>query len=175
MAAPPSVEPTRFRRAVARWATGVSVVTSRDGGTLAGLTVNSLLSVSLEPPTLLVSLTTNADTTPVIEASRRFAVSLLNAQQRGLSERFALAVPADEKFRGVATHASPAGLPLLDGALATFECTLDRVIEAGDHHLLLGRVVAIEEGADALPLTFFRSRYGEPQGDDAIRYPPTRT
>lgn len=174
MAEPVSVEPARFRRSIARWATGVAVVTARDGESIAGLTVNALLSVSLEPPTLLVSLTTNADTTPVVERSRRFAVCLLGAAQRPLSERFALAVPGPEKFRDVPTHASPAGLPLLDGAIAAFECVLERVVEAGDHHLLLGRVVAVEDGEDALPLTFFRSRYGEALGPDTVRYPPTR-
>jgi len=171
----PGLDGPTFRRTIARWATGVSVVTARDGEVVAGLTVNSLLSVSLEPPTLLVSLTNEADTTPVIERSRRFGVSLLSAAQQSLSERFARAVPPAEKFAGVPVHASPHGIPLLDGALATFECALERSIPAGDHHLLLGRVLAAENGPDALPLTFYRSRYGEPTGPETIRLPPTRT
>ena len=169
------VDGPTFRRSIARWATGVSVVTARDGDVVAGLTVNSLLSVSLEPPTLLVSLTTEADTTPVIERSRHFGVSLLSSAQQALSERFASAVQPAEKFAGVAVHVSPHGIPLLDGALATFECALERSIPAGDHHLLLGRVLAVENGPDGLPLTFYRSRYGETTGPETIRLPPTRT
>ncbi len=74
---PAPVDGAEFRNLMARWATGVSVVTARDGALDAGLTVNALLSVSLAPPSVLVSLTEDADTTPVIERTGLFAVNLL--------------------------------------------------------------------------------------------------
>ncbi|HXQ79552.1 MAG TPA: flavin reductase family protein, partial [Thermoplasmata archaeon] len=87
---PPKVDGSEFRNVMARWATGVSVVTARDGPLDAGLTVNAFLSVSLAPPSVLVSLTEDSDTTPVIERTGLFAVNFLAADQRALSERFAL-------------------------------------------------------------------------------------
>ncbi len=174
MAEPGPVDPTEFRRAIALFATGVAVVTAREGADLAGLTANALLSVSLEPPTLLVSLSTDADTTPVAERSGRFGVSLLRADQQALSERFARPVPSAEKFTGLDVHEGEGGVPLLDGVLATFVCRLERSIPVGDHHLLLGRVVTVERLGDGLPLTFYRSRYGEGTGADTVRFPPAR-
>ncbi len=161
-----------FRRLMARWATGVSVVTSRGPEGDAGLTVNALLSVSLDPPTLLISLTTSADSTPVIEESRLFAVNLLAAEQRALSERFALAVPALDKFRNLSVHRGATGVPLLDGALGAIECRVTSIIPAGDHHLFLGEVVRVEVGPDQLPLLFFRRGYAEATGADGLKLPP---
>jgi len=169
---PPGVDPTAFRRAIARWATGVAVVTARDGGVDGGLTVNALLSVSLNPPMLLVSLTHDADTTAMIERSHRFAVSLLAASQQPWSDRFAQTIPSAEKFLGVPVHRGRDGIALLDGTLGAFECELERTIPVADHHVLVGRVVRIEPGVDAAPLLFYRSRYGEASAADTIRLPP---
>ncbi len=162
----------RFRRLMARWATGVSVVTARDDGGPAGLTVNAFLSVSLVPPVLLVSVATDTDTLPVVERSGRFAVNVLGARQRALSERFARRVSSAEKFAGVPVHPGATGLPLLDGTLAAFECRLERALPAGDHRLLLGEVVAMEEGPDAPPLVFFRSGYAALGPDGRLELPP---
>lgn len=166
---PPAVDAEAFRHAIARWATGVAVVTGHEDGHDAGLTVNALLSVSLRPPTLLVSLTFDADTTPVIERTRRFGVSLLAAEQRAWSERFAKAIPSAEKFDAVPVHRGGSGVPFLDAALATFECALERSIPIADHRLLIGTVERVEAASDAVPLLFYRSRYGEPTGSDAVR------
>lgn len=163
-----------FRRLMARWATGVSVVTSRGPGGDVGLTVNALLSVSLEPPTLLISLTDSADSTPVIRASGFFAANLLAAEQRSLSERFALAVPAAEKFRDLPVHRGATGAPLLNGTLGAIECRVASIFPAHDHLLILGDVVAVEAPADGLPLLFFRRGYSEVAGPDRLKLPPPR-
>lgn len=165
----PPVAPASFRAIMARWATGVSVVTSRDRGADAGLTVNALLSVALEPPSVLVSLQRDVDTLPVLRRSGVFAVSLLAADQRSLSERFAQAVPSDAKFRGVAVHRGTTGAPLLDGALAVLECRLVSATPAFDHVLVVGEVVRAEEGADTAPLLFFRGRYAEAESANRLR------
>jgi flavin reductase (DIM6/NTAB) family NADH-FMN oxidoreductase RutF len=173
---PEPVASAEFRRLMGRWATGVSVVTAREGPVDYGLTVNALLSVSLAPPLLLASLTHDADTTPVILRTGWFAAHLLAHDQRPLSERFASMAPPSEKFHGVPTHRLPNGMPALDGALASFECRLDRSFPVEDHRLLVGRVESFEAGRDVAPLLFFRSHYGESEGEERVRLapPPSR-
>ena len=163
------IGPEEFRRAMARWASGVSIVTGRDGSFDVGMTVNSLISVALRPPTLLVSLSESADSTPVIERSKVFGVSVLHAAQRPISERFAEAIPSEEKFAGVEVHRGSTGVALLNGSLATFECRVEAVLPVADHHLVVGTVVAVEVGPDELPLAFFRSRYAEPAARDLLK------
>ncbi|HTZ61859.1 MAG TPA: flavin reductase family protein [Thermoplasmata archaeon] len=164
-------DPARFRALMSRWATGVSVVTASANGADAGLTVNALLSVSLQPPAVLVSLSTDADTLPVAERSGHFGVSVLAAGQRTLSERFARTLPSEEKFRGVGLHRGPHGSPLLDGTLGALECRIARRSPAYDHVLLLGEVVHIEGGGEAAPLLYFRSGYAEEDPPGRLRLP----
>jgi flavin reductase (DIM6/NTAB) family NADH-FMN oxidoreductase RutF len=154
-----------------RWATGVSVVTAHDAAGDAGLTVNALLSVALEPPSLLVSLQREVDTLPVLRRSRAFGVSFLSSEQRAWSQRFALRVSSEEKFRGVPVHRGVTGAPLLDGALAAVECRVVSETPAFDHVLVVGEVLRIEEGVDRTPLLFYRGRYGEREADDSLHLP----
>ncbi len=161
-----------FRRLMARFATGVCVVTAHDGGVDGGLTVNALLSVSLRPPSLLVSLMRDVDTLPLIERSRAFAVSFLAHDQRALSERFAATVPSAEKFRGVAIHRGASGAARLEGALGSLDCRLVSTTPAYDHVLVLGEVVGLATGREAAPLVFYRSGYAEEDGEGRLRLPP---
>lgn len=167
----PSDPGAEFRRLMARWATGVAVVTSRSPDGDVGLTVNALLSVTLEPPTLLVSLSEGADTTPVVVAQGIFAASFLSAAQRALSERFAAPTAPAEKFAGLSVHRGVTGAALLDGALGAVECRVTRVIPLGDHRLVAGEVVGLETGPDALPLLFVRRGYARPAGDERLELP----
>jgi flavin reductase (DIM6/NTAB) family NADH-FMN oxidoreductase RutF len=167
----PPVEPAPFRRLMARWATGVSVVTTHDAGRDEGLTVNSFLSVSLAPPRVLISIMNDADAWMTIRRSQSFAVNVLAANQRGISERFAKRIPSAEKFAGIELHRGVTGAALLDGSLASFECQVAKEIDAGDHMLFLGYVVAVEEGVDAPPLLFYRSGYAEAEPDELLRLP----
>jgi flavin reductase (DIM6/NTAB) family NADH-FMN oxidoreductase RutF len=157
-----------------RWATGVAVLSAHDAGTDAGLTVNSLLSVSLAPPSLLVSLATEADTLPVIERSGHFGASFLAADQRAISERFARTLPPAEKFAGLAFHRGPHGTPLLDGALGALECRVVSRTPTYDHVLVVGEVVHVEMGRDVPPLVYFRSAYAGSDDPDHLRLPPRR-
>jgi flavin reductase (DIM6/NTAB) family NADH-FMN oxidoreductase RutF len=165
---PDPVDRTAFRNLMAHWPTGVSVVTARDGALDAGLTVNAFLSVSLTPPSVLVSLTEDADTTPVIERTGLFAVNLLAADQRPLSDRFARSVPPAEKFAGLPIHRGPTGVALLDGTLGALECRVISRAPAYDHVLFVGEVVRAESGRDAPPLLFFRSAYAEVEPGDRL-------
>lgn len=167
----PAVDGTVFRRLMGRWATGVAVVTSSDGPTDAGLTVNALLSVSVRPPALLVSLMHDVDTLPVVERSGAFAANFLAHDQRALSERFASTWPSAEKFRGVAVHRGTTGAALLDGTLGAVECRVRSRTAAFDHVLVVGEVVHQEVGRDVPPLVFYRSGYAEVGGPDHLRLP----
>ena len=166
--------PDGFRRLMSRWTTGVSVVTAHDGAVDAGLTVNALLSVSLAPPAVLVSLMHDVDTLPVLVRSGRFGASLLAADQRSLSERFALPSAPARKFEGVPIHRAPHGSALLDGTLGGVECRVVSRTPAFDHILVMGEVEYQEVGRDALPLVFYRSGYGEADASGRIRLPSGR-
>ena len=166
----PSAE--SFRRVMARWATGVAVVTAHDGGTDGGLTVNAFLSVSLDPPTVLVSLMHDVDTLPILERSGWFGASFLAADQRDLSSRFARADPPATKFRDLPVHRGPHGSALLDHTLGAIECRVVSQSLAYDHVLVLGEVVYEEVGRDALPLVFYRSAYGDAEPPERLRLPP---
>lgn len=162
------VDGAEFRRFLGRWPTGVSVVTARDGSVDAGLTVNAFFSVSLAPPSVLVSLTWDADTTPVIERTGLFAVNFLAADQRPLSERFARPSPPAEKFAGVKVHRGITGVALLDGSLGAVECRTVSRIPSFDHVLYVGEVVHIEPGRNELPLLFYESAYAEAESDHRL-------
>jgi flavin reductase (DIM6/NTAB) family NADH-FMN oxidoreductase RutF len=151
-----------FRRVMGHFATGVTVVTTFDGDLPKGVTVNALSSVSLEPPLVLVALDRTRRIVPALRAAGRFAVSILSEEQQALSECFAGAavVPDREAFCGAAWHPGTTGLPLIDGAVATLECTTSDVVTAGDHDLFIGRVVSLAgEEHHAMPLLYYRRRY----------------
>ena len=169
-----AVAPEAFRRFMGRWSTGVSVVTSRLDSLDVGMTVNALLSVTLDPPTILDSLQEAADSTPIVERSGVFAASLLARDQRAISERFARPIPVAEKFHGVAVHRGRTGVPLLDGCLGAIECRVTRVLPVSDHRLIVGEVVALESGRDASPLLFYRSQYREVELAAGLNSPSPR-
>lgn len=169
-----AVDPARFRSVMARWPTGVSVVTARSGDADAGLTVNAFLSVALRPPTVLISLTADADTTPVVRASGAFVVNVLAHDQRELSERFARTIPPPEKFEGLHFHRDPAGAAVLDGATAALSCRVVEEHRVADHVLFVAEVVGVEPGRDVAPLLFFRSDYAEAKEELRLTLPPPK-
>ena len=167
----PTVAGAPLREVQSLWPTGVSVVTARHQGRDHGMTVNAFVSISLEPPVILVSLGTAADTTPAVRASGRFAVSLLSARQRPVSESFARSDEPETKFAGVAVRRTPGGLAVLDGSLATLEARVSSEMVVHDHVLFLGEVLAAQIAEPALPLVFHRRRYLEADGPDRLRVP----
>ncbi|MFO7588524.1 MAG: flavin reductase family protein [Gemmatimonadota bacterium] len=159
-AEPRPVPEAEFRRTLAELAGGVVVVTSRGPGDAPlGLTATSVCSVSLAPPLVLACVSGESATGQAIRASGRFALNFLAEGQRSLASRFA--VPGVRKFEELGHRRGELGLPLLDGCLATCECTLERTVEAGDHAIFIGRVVAARAAEDgAAPLLWFRRGYG---------------
>lgn len=149
-----------FRRALGRFATGVTVVTTRTpSGKLEGLTVNSFSSVSLDPPMVLWSIQRRAPSLASFIEAGRFAVNVLGTHQKKLCRHFS--TPLDDKFADVAHQIGPHGCPLLDDSLARFECRTESVIEGGDHLIFLGRVERAMH-RDGEPLIFSTGAFWVP-------------
>ena len=147
----------RFRRACARFATGVAIVTILDGdGAPHGMTVNSFTSVSLHPPLFLVCIDHRASIYPNFRKGRSLAINVLRAEQRDLSVRFAR--PGASRFHLTDWKAGVTGAPLLPGVLATLEGKISHTVEAGDHLIVLAEAVNVSTGTGH-PLAYFESKY----------------
>jgi flavin reductase (DIM6/NTAB) family NADH-FMN oxidoreductase RutF len=158
MAAAMSLEPREFRRALGSFATGVTIVTSRDpAGEPLGLTANSFNSVSLDPPLVLFSLHRNAYSLKSFEESGFFAINILSDRQRHLSEAFARSLT--DKWRDVAYEVWDTGAPILSDALASFECLTHSTHDGGDHVIFVGRVQRLRASGEGHPLLYFRGGY----------------
>jgi flavin reductase (DIM6/NTAB) family NADH-FMN oxidoreductase RutF len=156
-------DPPALRRALGRFATGVTVITTLgpDGAPL-GFTANSFNSVSLDPPLILWSLSRSSQRLGAYRGASHYAVNILTAEQEGLARQFASS--AEDRFEGVAWHPGHGGAPVLDGALAVFECAHEAVYPAGDHELFIGRVIHARE-RPGRPLTYFGGGFGTVMGE----------
>ncbi len=146
-----------LRDAFGCFATGVTVVTTRqEDGTPRGFTANSFTSVSLDPPMLLVCVAKTAHSCPVFTEAPHFAVNILEQGQKELSGIFASRVA--DKFEQTQWRSGMAEMPVFDDALAHLVCSREKVIDAGDHVILLGRVIDHTIG-HGQPLGYFRGTY----------------
>src|SRR6187551_242886 len=154
----PSFSPPEFRASLAMFATGVTIVTARaEDGELVGLTANSFNSVSLQPPLVLWSLAQAAGSMPALSTGSHYAINILAADQKDLAERFASG--RADRWEGVAYTDGASGVPLLDGAAASFECFNRSRYEEGDHVIFVGEVESCERRPGAQPLIFHGGRY----------------
>ena len=153
----PDVDPSQFRQLLGRFATGVTIitVTTADGRHL-GMTANTLASVSLRPTLISVCVDRAAEMHDVILQVPEFVVNIRSSPQEALARRFA--DQHEDRFDGVGYSLSPEGLLLLDGALAHIECLREAEYPAGDHTIVLGRVVG-GATADGRPLLYYRGGY----------------
>ncbi|GAA3527426.1 flavin reductase family protein [Amycolatopsis ultiminotia] len=154
----PSVDPGRLRKAMSRFCTGVAVITGVDDAGPTGLLVQSLASVSLDPPLVLFCPQKTSRSWPRIVGTGRFGANILSEGQRHLCDTFATS--GEDKFHGVRWHPSRTGTPMLDGQLAYVECRIEAVHDAGDHEIVLGRVTDLSESELDGPLLFYRGRFG---------------
>lgn len=152
-------DPARFRSVMGAFPTGVAVVTAlRDDGEPAGLTANSLTSVSLEPLLVLVCIDHKSASHDAILGSGAFAVNLMPREGRGLSDTFARG-DREDRFQDVAWREEVTGSPVLEDALGWLDCRVHQTHVAGDHTIVVGRVVACDVD-DREPLVYHRGRYG---------------
>ncbi|MBO9347308.1 MAG: flavin reductase [Chloroflexus sp.] len=150
------IDESLFRQTMSHFASGVTVVTTALGDRLAGLTVSSFASLSLNPPLVLICIDHNAASHDVIAAAGQFAVNILAEDQEYLSRRFAMHDGA--KFTPHSFMMSPNGLPLLNGVLAQIECRLYDKLPGGDHTIFVGEVIAARVFGGR-PLLYYRSGY----------------
>jgi flavin reductase (DIM6/NTAB) family NADH-FMN oxidoreductase RutF len=137
----------------------VSVVTVDAGGQKAGLTVVSLVSLSLEPPLVGVAVRRQAALHELVREAGAFAVSILAAEQDGLAQHFARGVPPIALWHGIETRDGEVGAPLLEGALGWIECRLASEHTTGDHTLFVGEVVSAVSGPGREALVHLRQEY----------------
>jgi flavin reductase (DIM6/NTAB) family NADH-FMN oxidoreductase RutF/DNA-binding GntR family transcriptional regulator len=147
-----------FRRVIGHFMSGVVVITATHDDVRHGMTVSSVCSLSLEPPMLLVCLSSASTTQEAVRRSGRFAVNILSEHQGELADRFARSGPAD-KFAGLTTTPGRTGAPLLPGVLATVECRVAETVGGGTHRVFLAEAVHAEATAGS-PLAYFRGRFG---------------
>jgi flavin reductase (DIM6/NTAB) family NADH-FMN oxidoreductase RutF len=156
-----------LRAMMGRFATGVTVVAARHGPLLAGMTANAIASISIDPPLLMASINRDSETHVAIIGSHSFAVSVLGTEQQAIAECFALPTTAAklQRFCDAPWHEDETGSPILDGAIAYFDCRLTEPHAAGTHTIFIGEIVAAgyEEGGE--PLLWFGSRYRRIQED----------
>ena len=137
-----------FRDVMARLPAGVVVVSARTENGYRGLTASSLVSISVDPPMVLVGLEREAATRAAIAEGKAFNVSVLTRSQEFMADRFAGRAPAiDPRWEGVPHRLSANGIPLIEGCAAWLECTLVEIHQAGDHDICVGEVIAASAGS----------------------------
>ncbi|GAB2528146.1 3-hydroxy-9,10-secoandrosta-1,3,5(10)-triene-9,17-dione monooxygenase reductase subunit [Nocardia heshunensis] len=160
--AQPVIDGRQFRNVLGQFCTGITVITTFDGEGDArepiGFACQSFAALSLDPPLVLFCPTKESRSWAAIERNGSFAVNMLAEEQQPVCARFGSREP--DKFAGIDWHTSELGLPVLDGALATIQCTVDNVLDGGDHYIVIGRVQALSESTDSgRPLLFYRGQY----------------
>jgi flavin reductase (DIM6/NTAB) family NADH-FMN oxidoreductase RutF len=154
-----------FRRAMGRFATGVTLITTCLDGELHGMTANAVTSLSLDPMMVLVCVDKTADTHDILSKAGVFAVNILNKEQADISNRF-----AKKEFENAhGLHDLPyrtavTGAPIIEGAIAYLDCRTVTEHHGGDHTIFIGEVAEAKELSDGEPLVFYRGKYGEFKG-----------
>lgn len=150
--------PREFRSALGMFPTGVSIVTARtQAGRHIGITVNSFASVSLDPPLISFNLAKSLASYPDLIEVETFAVNLLTDAQSRVSHSFACA--GTDKWSCVTSSIGPTANPIIEPNLAVFECSRYAQFEAGDHLIVVGRVLRFAVNEKEAPLVFFRGAY----------------
>ncbi|MGV3488707.1 MAG: flavin reductase family protein [Tuberibacillus sp.] len=144
-----------FRDAMATFLTGVAVITTTVNDEIHGMTANALMSVSLSPKLLAISIDEKASMLEKIQKSSRFALSVLGQDQLEISMHFARQMHKEQAI----SFEWMDGLPVIPNALAQFTCTVDKAFRTGDHMLFLGRVNEIQTHDGKFPLLFYRGKY----------------
>lgn len=156
-----SLEPEKLRHAMRAWTTGVAIVTSTYAGQQYGMTVNSFTSISLEPPLVSVTLKRLTHTHDLVVKSGMFAVTILTAEQKELSDRFAGKFPnVTDRFDGVQTERlSPADAPVFKNGMAYFHCRVVSSMPVGENTLFVAEVTAAHGEGEGNPLVYHNREY----------------
>jgi flavin reductase ActVB len=146
-----------FKAGMSRFASGVTIITTRDsGGAPAGFTASSFTSLSLDPPLVLFCLDRESYCFDAFYGAENFGVNILSSEQQSLSKRFSRR--GGDKFEGLALLETKTGVPLLQGCLVNMECRVTERLPGGDHLIFLGEVQHVEIG-EGSPLIFCMGKY----------------
>jgi flavin reductase (DIM6/NTAB) family NADH-FMN oxidoreductase RutF len=167
-----SVSSADFRGAMRHLTGGVSIITAGRGKDITGMTVTSVTSLSVDPPTLLVSINRDASSFPLIRRYGAFGVNILNADQLDIAERFAGkgGLKGADRFAGAQWVTSVSGVPLLVGALSAVDCEVEEIVERHSHAIVIGRVKDIRSSTRTAALAYWHGRYvAVDQDEDAAK------
>ncbi|MCS6849388.1 MAG: flavin reductase family protein [Anaerolineae bacterium] len=154
------VSPDAFKQVMRRWASTVTIITTKAGDMIYGLTATAFSSLSVNPPEVFISINKQTRTHPLIEQGGVFCVNFLAPEMIHISDRFAGRRPNEERFQDVRYRAEATGAPVLDDAIAYLDCTVARALDAGDHTIFIGLVQAAGvQRPDDAPLLYFNGRY----------------
>jgi flavin reductase (DIM6/NTAB) family NADH-FMN oxidoreductase RutF len=152
---------TDFRAAMRRLAGGVSVITTGFGDDISGMTVTSVSSLAVDPPSLIVSINRASSSWPLLQRHPYFGVNILNADQLDIAERFTGkgGLKGAGRFAGADWNVRPSGVRLLTGALAAIECEAEDIIERHSHAIVIGRVLHLELSPHQAALAYWHGDY----------------
>jgi flavin reductase (DIM6/NTAB) family NADH-FMN oxidoreductase RutF len=166
------VSPVDFRGAMRHLTGGVSVITAGRGKDITGMTVTSVSSFSVDPPTLIVSINRDASSFPLIRRYGAFGVNILAADQLEIAERFAGkgGLKGADRFAGARWVTAVSGVPLLVGALSAVDCEVEEIIERHSHGIIIGRVRDVRNSTRNAALAYWHGQYvAVDQDEDALR------
>ncbi len=161
-----------FRAAMRRLAGGVSIITVGRGHDITGMTVTSVSSLSVDPPTLIVCVNRDSSSWPLLVRHRVFGVNILNAQQVEIAERFSGkgGIKGAERFAGAQWTTRRSGVLLLVDALASIDCEVEDIVERHSHGIVIGRVLDTKTSSDKGALGYWQSEYvAIDRDDDAVK------
>jgi flavin reductase (DIM6/NTAB) family NADH-FMN oxidoreductase RutF len=153
------MDPAEFRRVLSNFATGLTIITAMTDEGPVGFTCQSFASLSLDPPMVLFCVSKTSSTWPRIKRAGSLCVNVLSTHQQALSSKFSMS--GIDKFAGVEFGLSPSGSPLLPGAVAWLDCSLEADYEGGDHVIAVAAVEDLAAYHDSSPLLFHRGHYGQ--------------
>ncbi len=163
-----------FRGAMRQLAGGVSVITTGSGYQRTGLTVTSVTSLSADPATLIVCVNQNASSYPILKSFGSFGVNILPARLQAVAARFSGigGLKGEERFTGADWFTLATGAPLLLGALAALDCTIEEIIERHSHAIVIGRVEATRIRSGEAPLGYWNGAYVSACHNEAVAFTP---
>jgi len=150
-------DPQLQRRIFGRFATGVTVVTTRFDGENHGMTANAVTSLSLDPPLVLVAVDRRAGMHAALHKGQCFALNILNDTHEHLSRRFATSGP--KEFADLSVTTAVTGAPILTEALGWVDCRITEVLPGGDHDIFIGEILAGGHNEEGRPLLYFGGKY----------------
>jgi flavin reductase (DIM6/NTAB) family NADH-FMN oxidoreductase RutF len=168
----PEVTASDFRNAMRQLTGGVSVITAGKGRDISGMTVTSVSSLAVDPPSLIVSLNRESSSWPLVKRYGFFGVNILTSDQIDIAERFTGkgGLKGADRFRGARWITRASGAPLLAEALAAIDCEVEDVIERHSHAIVIGRVLDVAVSARTAALAYWQGRYvAIDQDEDAVR------